>query len=122
MAFIYSKIFALNSNGCCWVWGWPFNFGGTASNIAGESSIKAKYDGKIEVEELRTITTTDENGEEVFVSMINATDSLMNLVNSNTEVVEIMNVVEKIYTCGNILNFFSETEVNERTGEIDENK
>jgi DNA-directed RNA polymerase subunit beta' len=44
-----------------------FHIGGAASNIAGESSIKAKYDGKVEVEELRTVTKKDDNGSDVEV-------------------------------------------------------
>ncbi len=38
-----------------------FHVGGTAGNIATDSSITASYDGKIEFEELRTIEFTDED-------------------------------------------------------------
>lgn len=44
-----------------------FHVGGTASNIADESSIKAKFAGKLEIDELRTITKIDEEGNEVEV-------------------------------------------------------
>ena len=40
-----------------------FHVGGTASNIAAESSFVSKYDGIVEIEELRTIEGEDENGE-----------------------------------------------------------
>ena len=39
-----------------------FHVGGTASNIADESEIKAKYDGTLEIEGLRTVTRTDADG------------------------------------------------------------
>lgn len=39
-----------------------FHVGGTASNITSESSISAKYDGKIEIDELRTVEFDDGNG------------------------------------------------------------
>ncbi len=44
-----------------------FHVGGTASNIAGESEIRAKYKGKIELEGVRTIKRTNEAGVEVNV-------------------------------------------------------
>jgi len=42
-----------------------FHVGGTASNIADESDLKAKISGKLEIEELRTITSVNANGETV---------------------------------------------------------
>jgi DNA-directed RNA polymerase subunit beta' len=36
-----------------------FHVGGTASNITAESSVIAKYDGRIEIEELRTVSRKD---------------------------------------------------------------
>ena len=39
-----------------------FHVGGTASNIADDSSIVAKYDGKIEIDELRTVTKKEADG------------------------------------------------------------
>ena len=38
-----------------------FHVGGTASNITAESSIRAKYDGIIEIEELRTVERVEED-------------------------------------------------------------
>jgi DNA-directed RNA polymerase subunit beta' len=42
-----------------------FHFGGTASKIASESSIVTKYDGKLEIDDLKTIETVNEEGEKV---------------------------------------------------------
>jgi DNA-directed RNA polymerase subunit beta' len=39
-----------------------FHVGGTASNIADENSLKAKYEGNLEIEELRTIRKKDNEG------------------------------------------------------------
>jgi DNA-directed RNA polymerase subunit beta' len=44
-----------------------FHVGGTASNIADEQDIKAKFDGNLEIDELRTISTTDKEGNKVEV-------------------------------------------------------
>ena len=46
-----------------------FHVGGTASNIAVEAKIKAKFDGIVEFEEIRSITTTNSEGEKVEVVM-----------------------------------------------------
>ncbi|MCL2328704.1 MAG: DNA-directed RNA polymerase subunit beta' [Bacteroidetes bacterium] len=43
-----------------------FHVGGTASNIAAESNIVAKYDGIVEIEELRTVET-EEDGKPVSI-------------------------------------------------------
>ncbi|MDR2962990.1 MAG: DNA-directed RNA polymerase subunit beta' [Bacteroidales bacterium] len=43
-----------------------FHVGGTASNIAAESSIIAKYDGIVEIDELRTVET-EEDGKPVSI-------------------------------------------------------
>ncbi|MDZ4058495.1 MAG: DNA-directed RNA polymerase subunit beta', partial [Bacteroidales bacterium] len=40
-----------------------FHVGGTASNIASENEILARYDGRVEFEELRTLIKEFENGE-----------------------------------------------------------
>jgi DNA-directed RNA polymerase subunit beta' len=45
-----------------------FHVGGTASNIAAESSIISKYNGVVEIEELRTVETKDETGK--FVDIV----------------------------------------------------
>ncbi len=44
-----------------------FHVGGTASNIADESDLKAKISGKLEIDELRTITSKDANGNKVEI-------------------------------------------------------
>jgi len=44
-----------------------FHVGGTAGNIAAESSIFARYDGIVEIEELRTVPLTIEDGKEIDV-------------------------------------------------------
>ena len=44
-----------------------FHAGGTAANIAANASIVAKHDARLEFEELRTVSTTDEGGEPVKV-------------------------------------------------------
>lgn len=46
-----------------------FHVGGTASNIAVDANIKAKFDGVIEFEGIRTIKTTNNEGEAVEVVM-----------------------------------------------------
>jgi DNA-directed RNA polymerase subunit beta' len=40
-----------------------FHVGGTASNIADQAELSAKNDGVIEIEELRTVERTDDNGD-----------------------------------------------------------
>ena len=42
-----------------------FHFGGTASKIAAESSIVTKFDGKVEIDDLKTIQTKNEEGEDI---------------------------------------------------------
>ena len=44
-----------------------FHVGGTASNIADESEIQAKHAGILEIDELRTVTKKDEEGNKVEV-------------------------------------------------------
>ncbi len=46
-----------------------FHVGGTASNIAVEAQIRAKFDGLIKFEELRSIPTTNEDGDPINVVM-----------------------------------------------------
>lgn len=46
-----------------------FHVGGTASNIAVDANIKAKFDGVIEYDELRTVDSTDEEGNKIKVVM-----------------------------------------------------
>ena len=42
-----------------------FHVGGTASNIAVDANIKAKFDGVVEFDELRTLDTVDEEGNKI---------------------------------------------------------
>ena len=42
-----------------------FHVGGTASNIAASSKIEAKYDGIVEIDEVRTVTRKDTEGKKV---------------------------------------------------------
>jgi len=44
-----------------------FHVGGTASNIAAESTILAKFSGKLEIDELRTVDRTNDQGETEMV-------------------------------------------------------
>ena len=44
-----------------------FHVGGTASNIASENEIKARYAGILEIDELRTVTKESDDGEKVQV-------------------------------------------------------
>ena len=46
-----------------------FHFGGTASKIASESSIVTKFDGKVEIDDLKTIKTKNEDGEDIQMVM-----------------------------------------------------
>ncbi|MCO5258745.1 MAG: DNA-directed RNA polymerase subunit beta' [Crocinitomicaceae bacterium] len=62
-----------------------FHVGGTASNIAGESDIKSKIAGKLEIEELRTVTTKDANGSEVEVVVGRSAE--MKIIDEKTGVV-----------------------------------
>jgi DNA-directed RNA polymerase subunit beta' len=44
-----------------------FHVGGTASNITAESSVVAKYDGRVEFDELRKVEHIDDEGNKYFV-------------------------------------------------------
>jgi DNA-directed RNA polymerase subunit beta' len=44
-----------------------FHVGGTASNIAASSKVEAKFDGLLEIDELRTVSKEDENGKPVSI-------------------------------------------------------
>ena len=46
-----------------------FHVGGVASNISSDANVKAKFDGVIQFEELRTITTANKEGEKMNVVM-----------------------------------------------------
>jgi DNA-directed RNA polymerase subunit beta' len=44
-----------------------FHVGGTAANIAEEADIKAKFEGNLDIEELKTIATKDKDGKNALV-------------------------------------------------------
>jgi len=44
-----------------------FHVGGTASNIATDATIKAKFDGQIQFEEIRTVSSLNNDGEKIEV-------------------------------------------------------
>jgi len=65
-----------------------FHVGGTASNIAVDANIKSKFDGYIELDDLRTIITKDSDNNNVNIVMarsgeIKVLDSKRNLLMSN---------------------------------------
>ena len=63
-----------------------FHVGGVASNVAAENSIVSRYNGYIEIDELRTVDTTDEatgNPVKVVVSRL----SELRIVDPNTKIV-----------------------------------
>ena len=62
-----------------------FHVGGTASNIAGESDIRAKYNGRIEFEEVRTIKRVNEAG--VEVNVVIGRSGEMKLIDEKTSIV-----------------------------------
>jgi len=61
-----------------------FHVGGVASNIAAVSNITSRYDGKLELEELRTVTTDEigPNGKNVDVVIGRMTE--MRIINADT--------------------------------------
>ena len=62
-----------------------FHVGGIASNIAAESKITLKYDGRLGFDELRTVDAKDEEGNEYRVVVSRLTE--MRVVDSNTGIV-----------------------------------
>jgi len=61
-----------------------FHVGGTASNIAASSKLEAKYDGIVEIEELRTVKRKTENGN---VDVVISRSAELRLVDVNTRIV-----------------------------------
>ena len=62
-----------------------FHVGGTASKIADESKIEAKYDGNIEIEELRTVKTKDKDGKSIDIVIGRSAE--MKIIDENTGIV-----------------------------------
>ncbi|TAJ14950.1 DNA-directed RNA polymerase subunit beta' [Marinilabiliaceae bacterium JC017] len=61
-----------------------FHVGGTAGNITSENSIITKYDGVIEIEELRTVPSVQEDGKEVDIVIGRLAE--MRIVDKNTNI------------------------------------
>jgi len=62
-----------------------FHVGGVAGKITEESEIKAKFDGRLEVDELRTVKKQDRKGSDAEVVISRSTE--MRIVDSNTGIV-----------------------------------
>ncbi|MBI9066472.1 MAG: DNA-directed RNA polymerase subunit beta' [Salinivirgaceae bacterium] len=62
-----------------------FHVGGTAGNIASDSSVVTSYDGRVEFEELRTIESTDTEG--VKVDIVVGRLAEVKLIDKNTNLV-----------------------------------
>jgi DNA-directed RNA polymerase subunit beta' len=62
-----------------------FHVGGVAGKITEESEIRAKYDGILEIDELRTVRNKDRKGGEADVVISRSTE--MRIVDSNTGIV-----------------------------------
>ncbi|MCE3228599.1 MAG: rpoC [Bacteroidetes bacterium] len=59
-----------------------FHVGGTASNVAASSSLIAKYDGIVEIDELRTVERANAEGKKTNIVIGRSTE--MRIVDSNT--------------------------------------
>jgi len=62
-----------------------FHVGGVAGKITEDSQIIAKYDGKLEIDELRTVKKKDRKGEDAEVVISRSTE--MRIVDNNTGIV-----------------------------------
>ncbi|MCW5900672.1 MAG: DNA-directed RNA polymerase subunit beta' [Flavobacteriales bacterium] len=62
-----------------------FHVGGVAGKITEESEIRAKYDGILEIDELRTVKRKDRKGEDAEVVISRSTE--MRIVDANTGIV-----------------------------------
>jgi DNA-directed RNA polymerase subunit beta' len=62
-----------------------FHIGGTASKITGENNVVAKYDGKVEIEELRTIDKKNSSG--VMETLVIGRSAEMKIIEPKTGVV-----------------------------------
>ena len=61
-----------------------FHVGGIASNIAAESKIVSRYDGILEIDEIRTVDTVDATGKDYQVVVSRQTE--MRIVDPNTKI------------------------------------
>ncbi|TND07768.1 MAG: DNA-directed RNA polymerase subunit beta' [Bacteroidetes bacterium] len=62
-----------------------FHVGGTASNIAAASKLEARYDGIVEIEELRTVKRKTQEGS--MVDVVISRSAELRLVDANTRIV-----------------------------------
>ncbi|NCP45376.1 MAG: DNA-directed RNA polymerase subunit beta' [Flavobacteriales bacterium] len=62
-----------------------FHIGGTASKITGVSGIEARYEGRLEIDELRTIEKTNEAGEKI--NLVIGRSAEMKIIDTKTNVV-----------------------------------
>jgi DNA-directed RNA polymerase subunit beta' len=62
-----------------------FHVGGTASNIAAESKIVSKYNGKVEIDELKTVERVNKNGD--TVNAVIGRSAEMRIIDKETGVV-----------------------------------
>jgi len=62
-----------------------FHVGGTASNIAADSSVIAKYDGLVEIDELRTVAKIGDDGSKVNIVIGRLAE--MRIIDKNTGIV-----------------------------------
>ena len=62
-----------------------FHVGGIASNIAAEFNITSRYDGILEIDELRTVESTDETGKKVQVVVGRLAE--MRVIDPNTKII-----------------------------------
>jgi len=61
-----------------------FHVGGTASNITAESSIISKFDGIVEIEELRSVAKKDETGKKMEIVISRLAE--MRIIDKNTNI------------------------------------
>ena len=62
-----------------------FHVGGIASNIAAESNITLRYDGRLEFEELRTVDAKDDDGKDIRVVVSRLAE--MRVIDPNTGII-----------------------------------
>ncbi|MDR0833223.1 MAG: DNA-directed RNA polymerase subunit beta' [Candidatus Symbiothrix sp.] len=62
-----------------------FHVGGIASNIATENSVVSKYDGILELDEIKTVDTTDEAGKKAQIVISRQAE--LRIIDSNTKIV-----------------------------------
>ncbi len=61
-----------------------FHVGGTASNVSSENSVISKYDGIVEIDELRSVPYTDDEGKSMDVVVSRLTE--LRVVDKNTNI------------------------------------